>query len=63
MLPQSKTLKMDLPASQELWRARLDDWRLIYLIDSELNAIYVLAVRRRPPYSYGDLSALVEDIE
>lgn len=62
-LPQSKALRTDLSGSRELRRARIDDWRLIYLIDSELSVIYVLAVRRRPPYSYGDISALVQDFE
>jgi mRNA interferase RelE/StbE len=53
----SKTLEVeeDLP---ELRRIRLDRWRIIYSIDEDSRAIDILAVRRRPPYDYGDLAGL-----
>lgn len=62
VVPQSRPLNMDLPSTQELRRVRLDDWRLIYLVDNDEHRVYVLAVRHRPPYSYDDLAFLVEGI-
>ncbi len=41
----------------------LDAGRVIYLIDDDAMQIYVLAIRRRPPYSYDDLGALAEQVE
>lgn len=58
---QSRAL--DIPAElqvegMEARRLRMDQWRIIYVIDQELELISVLAVRRRPPYSYDDLRDL-----
>jgi mRNA interferase RelE/StbE len=40
---------------------RLDQWRIVYAItDSELT-VDVLAVRKRPPYDYGDLEDLIAE--
>lgn len=47
----------DLPI--ELWRIRLDKWRIVYTISELDNTIDVLAIRKRPPYDYGDLSELL----
>ena len=38
---------------------RLDQWRVVYTIDTEWDVITVLAVRKRPPYNYEDLQALI----
>lgn len=43
----------------EARRLRMDQWRIIYVIDQELELISVLAVRRRPPYNYDDLRDLL----
>jgi mRNA-degrading endonuclease RelE of RelBE toxin-antitoxin system len=61
--PGSKPLDFETSADQELWRLRLEDWRIVYLIDHEWDAVYVLAVRKRPPYQYEDLATLVSDLE
>jgi mRNA interferase RelE/StbE len=47
---------------QEVRRIRLVPWRIIYLIDEEFLEVGVLAVRKRPPYNYEDLSMLLKDI-
>lgn len=47
-------------SEHELRRVRLDRWRIVYAITEADKALDVLAVRRRPPYDYGDLEALVE---
>jgi mRNA interferase RelE/StbE len=44
----------------EARRLRIDQWRVVYTIDSEWEVITVLAVRKRPPYNYEDLQALIE---
>ena len=47
----------------ELRRIRLAEWRVIYVIDEEWSEIGVLAVRKRPPYGYEDLSDLLKEFE
>ena len=46
----------------ELHRLRMDRWRIIYAISEEERTVDVLAVRRRPPYDYGDLSELMAEL-
>jgi mRNA interferase RelE/StbE len=58
---QGKRMEFDLEAKQELWRLRLDAWRVVYLIDQEWEHVYVLAVRKRPPYQYEDLEELLTE--
>ncbi len=57
--PQSKRLDYDAGPTRELWRVRLDQWRVVYVIDREQKRIYVLAARKRPPYQYEDLASLL----
>ena len=60
----SHSRQLDFPASEwELRRLRLDRWRVIYAIIDKDRRIGVLAVRKRPPYDYGDLGQLIEGIE
>jgi mRNA interferase RelE/StbE len=47
----------------ELHRLRLDRWRIVYAISEEERVVDVLAVRKRPPYDYGDLENLLAGIE
>lgn len=44
-------------------RLRIESWRILYTIDQPERAVDVLAVRKRPPYDYGDLRQLLEDTE
>jgi len=46
----------------ELRRIRLDRWRIVYAITETEQAIDVLAVRKRPPYDYGNLERLLSEI-
>jgi len=48
--------------AHELRRIRLDRWRIVYAITETDQAIDVLAVRKRPPYDYGDLERLLSEI-
>ena len=55
---KSKALDaIDVPA--EIRRLRLDRWRIIYAITETDKVVDVLAVRKRPPYDYGDLESLL----
>ena len=48
--------------ARELRRIRLDRWRIVYSITEADQAIDVVAVRKRPPYDYGDLERLLAEI-
>lgn len=41
-------------------RLRIEKWRVLYAITEAENAVDALAVRKRPPYDYGDLAQLLE---
>ncbi len=58
---KSKALdKSDLPDFEaELWRMRIDKWRIIYSITETDNTVDILAVRKRPPYDYRDLEEML----
>ena len=60
---------LDLSESQshgglecEVRRLRLEKWRVVYTVMEAEKAVDVLAVRRRPPYDYGDLEQLLGEI-
>lgn len=57
--PGSRRLDHAEVAHYELRRLRLDAWRVVYLVDEDLSQVYVLAVRKRPPYQYADLTSLI----
>lgn len=48
---------------QEIWRLRLDNWRIIYAIRERDRTIGVIAVRKRPPYDYEDLQELLDQLD
>ncbi len=55
--------RLDVPDfGPELHRLRLDRWRIVYAISEEEQAVDVLAVRKRPPYDYGDLEDLIAEV-
>jgi mRNA interferase RelE/StbE len=43
----------------EVRRIRLDNWRVIYIVDEEFSEVGILAVRKRPPYDYADLADIM----
>ncbi len=51
-----------VPAGLEIRRIRIEQWRIVYVIEKELDLVTVLAVRKRPPYQYDDLTSLLRDI-
>jgi mRNA interferase RelE/StbE len=60
-LPGSRCL--DVPGCRaEVRRVRLDQWRLLYAVSESERIVDVLAVRKRPPYDYGDLTELIAEL-
>ena len=60
----SRSRRLAYPdASVDLRRLRLDHWRIVYLANDDDLTIDVLAVRRRPPYDYGDLEVMLADLD
>lgn len=57
----SKKLEAPKDIEVELWRIRLDKWRIVYAITEADRVVDVLAVRKRPPYDYGDLEVLLAE--
>jgi mRNA interferase RelE/StbE len=60
--PSSKQLDYVTGSSAVLYRLRIDKWRIVYAVDEDASLIRVVAIRQRPPYDYGDLETLLEDI-
>jgi mRNA interferase RelE/StbE len=59
----SQCKRLDTPdPALELRRIRLDRWRIVYAISEDEKLIDILAVRKRPPYDYGDLEQLLQGI-
>ena len=50
---------IELEQGVELHRIRMASWRIVYLVEEEWQLVSVLAIRKRPPYQYGDLEELV----
>jgi mRNA interferase RelE/StbE len=66
--PGSKTLDLSdseiLPITdREVCRLRIEKWRVLYTITEAEKTVDVLAVRKRPPYDYGDLEELLKGVE
>jgi mRNA-degrading endonuclease RelE of RelBE toxin-antitoxin system len=59
--PASKPLELADGNTIALFRLRMDNWRIVYAVDTDAHLIRVVAVRKRPPYDYQDLAALLED--
>jgi mRNA interferase RelE/StbE len=59
----SDSKMLDLPEFEvTVWRQRVDNWRIIYIINEAEKIVDVLAIRKRPPYDYGDLQQLLENL-
>jgi mRNA interferase RelE/StbE len=56
--PKSKKLEVE-GLVVEVRRLRMDRWRILYAITQAEEIIDVLAVRKRPPYDYGDLEEML----
>lgn len=43
----------------DLRRIRIEAWRVVYLVESGVRLVTILAIRKHPPYQYEDLRELV----
>jgi mRNA interferase RelE/StbE len=59
----SESKQLDVAFELDLWRLRIDNWRIVYAITEGDKIVDVLAVRKRPPYNYEDLERLIADLE
>jgi mRNA-degrading endonuclease RelE of RelBE toxin-antitoxin system len=58
----SESTALTLPGiASEVRRIRLDRWRIIYRVVDADQAVDVFAVRKGPPYDYGDIAQLLAD--
>ena len=48
------------PERFEPRRLKLRNWRIVYAVDDSDRWVWVLAVRKRPPYDYGDIGVLLQ---
>jgi mRNA-degrading endonuclease RelE of RelBE toxin-antitoxin system len=48
-----------LSADTEFRRIRIEMWRIVYVIEHDIQLITILTVRKRPPYQYDDLAELI----
>jgi len=53
---------LDAPPNVEIRRIRLENWRIIYAFNEEVNWVWVLGIRQRPPYDYEDLPELISKL-
>lgn len=53
------TESLDLREDAELRRLRVERWRIIYAVCDIERWVWMLALRRRPPYGYEDLPELI----
>lgn len=57
----SQSKQLDIPFDLDLWRLRIDNWRIVYGITEADKIVDRLTVRKRPPYNYEDLETLLAD--
>jgi len=50
------------PERFEPRRVKIRNWRIVYAVDDADRWVWVLAVRKCPPYDYGDLAQLLRRI-
>ena len=59
----ARSKRLDAPDFEpDLYRLRLDRWRIVYAVSDQERTVDILAVRKRPPYDYGDLESLVAEM-
>jgi mRNA interferase RelE/StbE len=61
----ARSQRLDFPLEfAEPRRLRLERWRIIYaVIETDVKLVAVVAIRKRPPYDYSDLSELFAGLE
>lgn len=62
--PRSKELDFALPGVEPR-RLRIEHWRIVYAVTETdyAHTVAVVAIRKRPPYDYHDLTDIFTDLE
>ena len=55
-------IAIEIPTGLEPRRIRMENWRIVYVIEDEDLCVSVLAIRKRPPYQYDDLDELLASL-
>lgn len=53
---------LQVPDHVEIRRLRLEKWRILYAVNESEGWVWVLQIRKRPPYHYEDLPEIVAKI-
>jgi mRNA-degrading endonuclease RelE of RelBE toxin-antitoxin system len=61
--PDSKRLDYVVKSDGEVRRLKFGSWPVIYVIDRDMKQVYVVGVRKRPPYQDDDLNGLMMQID
>ena len=59
----SRAMRSPIAIDVEVRRLRLEQWRVIYVVDEEAAQVGMLAIRKRPPYKYDDLPDLLSGLQ
>ena len=51
-----------IPTNIEIRRVRLDKWRILYAVNDTDGWVWILQIRKRPPYQYENLPALAAKV-
>lgn len=54
VLPDAETLD-----EIEIWRFRLEQWRIVYAVNDTHQWVRIMSIRRRPPYNYQDIPDII----
>lgn len=54
--------ELGVPENVEIRRLRLDKWRILYAVNRVEGWVWVLEIRKRPPYQYDDLPEIVSKL-
>jgi len=57
--PHSRVLEA-ATSPVEIRRVRIDRWRVVYAVSDAERWVWVLGVRKRPPYAHEDLPSVLE---
>jgi mRNA-degrading endonuclease RelE of RelBE toxin-antitoxin system len=47
---------LEIPTQVEIRRSRLENWRIVYVVNDAERLVWVLTIQQRPPYNYEDLA-------
>lgn len=55
-------LPVTIQTEWEARRIRIENWRIVYVVNETWQEIGVLTIQKRPPYDYEDLELLLSEL-